>query len=316
METVRTETGSSLSCWRTCPKKYEFQYDKRLQSKGYSSSLGYGSFVHAMRAIYHSRTLGKAALERALEDVILLKGSLMRQHPDFADKIEADHDLAKGVVELWHQYWSDNTDALGERMLGWVDVEKEWSFKVGDKYRMAGKRDGLVLQAEWEKTFLYELKTASNSDKDSYLYRLHLDQQINANLLALTKAGIAWSGVLYDIIWKPALRLKTGRKTMPDETPAELNERILEEMRANPGQYFTRASINRTPESLTEYEQELEAQFKTLDTMDLKYRNATACKTFGSMCQFFDLCMDPSQSETIESFTERARKHAELSTGG
>lgn len=318
METpLRTESGSSLACFRTCPKKYYFSYDKKLSSPNYSSSLAYGTLVHAHRAIKHSAFLGSDAILRANAELAQAIDHLKTSHPNDHERIDLDNELARQVIEIWMQYWSADQTSLSERVLGWVDVEKEWSFDIKDEadrvYRHVGKRDGLVFQTEWEKTFLYELKTASATDKESYLYRLHLDHQINSNLLALKKAGQSFSGVIYDIIWKPALRLKTGRKTMPDETQAELNQRILEEVSQNPGEYFTRVLVNRTDERLAEYEQELLEQFESLSSMRIKYRNSSACKNFGSVCQFFDLCMDPEAAEQESYFVTRTKKHPELS---
>lgn len=308
------ESGSSLGCFRTCPKKYQFSYRDRLSASKYSQSLGFGNFVHLHRAIYHGSKIGQRV--RMEEELTQFRDEMLRIYQDATGQIAADERLAASVVAEWVKYWEGVQSSLGESMLEWKDVEKEWAFLVGSNsmadYVHVGKRDGLVRHKDWDKTFLYELKTASDRGGESYRSRLQLDYQINSNLMALKKAEIPVAGVLYDIIWKPALRRKVDRKTAPDETEEEFSARILQEYRDNPSQYFERLTVSRTDAHLAEYEVELLHQFDAV-TSERTYRNPNACMNYNQPCQFFDLCMDPAAQEQRSYFIQRNRKHPELS---
>lgn len=313
----RIETGSSLGTFRTCPKKYAFAYEERLESPYYNQNLGYGNFVHAYRSVFHAQSVSVDAFTQAVQEGADLYAWLVHKHADAKDQIDADNALAKAIVGIWADYWNLNPSQLGEEALEWRDVEWEWEFPVlsNPEYIHAGKSDGYVRHKEWDKFFLYELKTASDRGGDSYLHRLQLDHQINSNLIALDRAGKPFAGVLYDVIWKPALRRLTGRKTKPDETLEEFNQRIIDEVKANPSEYFTRVTVNRTAEHLRDYELELFDQFEASESHRRRYRNPNACMNFNTLCQYFDVCMDPHAAEMRNVFNHRAKKHPELKGG-
>jgi hypothetical protein len=299
-----------------CPKKYDFTYNQRLSTPSYSSNLWFGSFVHARRAIYHAEMISPEALAQAEKEFQEIVEVAQRDHREALDQIESDLLLAMSVTKLWYDYWSKPTTLLGETHLQWLDVEAEWKFEVpfGDKKAIhAGKRDGYVRHKKWGTNFLYELKTATDSNRDSYLYRLNLDHQISSNAIALKKAGLSCSGILYDIIWKPALRRKVDRKTMPDESLKEFRERLLEEYAENPEKYFARVTINRTEEQLNSWMADLSEQFRILDDTKQFYRNPGACTIFGG-CSFMGLCM--ADSNESYGFIKRSRKHPELTQAG
>jgi hypothetical protein len=301
----RIESGSSLGVFRTCPKKYEFSYEQRLTPKRYSSPLGYGTFIHLHRARKHGQVEAERELVMTLED-------LLRANPDQADQIQHDYLLAGEVIERWFNYWVGADSSLAEPELLHLEIEQEWEFPVDPigRYIHVGKRDGYVEHPGWGKRFLYELKTAAARGEDNYMHRLHLDHQINSNLLALHKEGKPAEGVIYDIIWKPQLR----RKTQPDETLEEFRDRILAEYDADPAGYFARLTVSRTPEQLIGYERELIEQYEVLAGLKVKYRNGSACVNHNMVCPFFDLCMDPKATEEqLALFHKRDKKLPELS---
>lgn len=313
----RIESGSSLSTWRTCPKKYSFSYEEKLENPNYSHNLGYGNFVHAFRAILHAEKVSPEELSKAFGELEGMLLELRSLYPSSAEQIKADCDLAEEITKLWWAYWNGDQGALGERNMKWLGVESEWSFNlVGRETDFhVGKRDGYVRQTIWDKCFLYELKTATDRGADNYLHRLELDHQINSNLIALEREGLPFDGVIYDVIWKPALRLLTGRKTKPDETLEEFNQRVIAAVKSSPSDYFSRICVNRTNEALAEYELELIAQYNASAPDQLKYRNASACMNFNSLCQFFQLCMDPHADEMRSVFRQRTKRLPELKTG-
>jgi hypothetical protein len=311
---MRTESGSSLACWRTCPKKYEFTYDKRLSSRGYDHNLWYGSFVHAQRAVCHAERLPEEIKNQVAEERDQILELALSKFPQNEADIRDDWDLANRVVMLWRAHWSAKLNEYGEAALEFLDVEGEWSIPVqSEEHRHVGKRDGYLRHRTFNSHFLYELKTASSHDKEGYLSVLNLDYQINSNLLALEHEKKPYDGALYDIIWKPDLRRKVGRKTMADETRQEFNDRLIEEIRSNMDEYFQRVFITRTNEQLEQYQQELTEQFRQLDGQSIRYRNPSACRMYNRLCGFHQACMDPDSVELQDAFTIREKKHPELS---
>lgn len=302
------ESGSSLGTFRACPKKYEFMYREMLEPQGYSKSMGYGSFIHLYRAIFHAkRSKQQGLIQEAHLDLDRYRESVLSKANGKEEdvlQIERDEKLAQRVIGVYESYWGTSVSPLSENDLMWLEIEKEWKFNIGDDTHR-GKRDGLVKSLNYDKTFLYELKTATDRDRDEYLAALQQDYQINSNLLALQNEGVKASGVLYDIIWKPGLRLKK------DETLEQMNDRILECYITDPAKYFQRLLIARTESRLAEYKSELSAQFHAIDSTGLFYRNPSNCRTYGSLCPFFGLCMD-GQEEQRANFKKRDTKFPEL----
>ena len=305
---MRIETGSSLQTFMTCPRLYKYKYIDRLSSPMYSSALAYGTFVHAFVERYNGDRPNEPG--RAFERELKEYGEQNEQ------RIRIDFDQAEKVVNLWRTYWDGFTGStMSTPALKFLETEQEWAFDIRPGHTKAGKRDGYVELLKYGKRALYELKTSGDTSRDAYKHKLSLDKQINANIMALLEEKKECEAVLYDIIWKPALRLKTGRKTMPDETQAELSERIIAEYETNPSEYFERLLVYRSKRDLEEYVLDTKAQFDTLDGVNergLWYRNTGACEHFGKLCQFFSVCMDDN-AEDREQFMPRAKKHPELS---
>lgn len=296
------ESGSSLSVWRTCRKRYEFEYERKLSLKGYSSALGLGSMVHKFIEGFH---LGVDPLILARQEA----GAFMEKHPDHVTTVQEDLKKAIAMFNAWRDYWATvDSYSFAQKDLEFIDVEAEWAYPVnmGPDLVHAGKRDGYLKHKKLGKHFLYELKTAALGGEDNYIHRLKLDHQISANILALKKAGKPVDGVFYDVIFKPAIRLKKN------ETADEFVERYGQVMRDEPALYFKRVLVDRLPATLEEYERETVVQMSEINGGALRYRNTSACMKFGSLCPFFNLCMDPGVAELENEFTKRTNKFPEL----
>lgn len=304
------ESGSSIGVFMSCPKKYEFNYEKRLGSLFYKSALGYGSFIHAGVEVLSGK--GRAdSLDSTLFE-------LLEQHKDPSAQadIRSDYELAKRVVKLWHESWSNPAHPFSNANIEWQKSEFEWSFNIeGTEFVHVGKSDGVVLHKKYGKLFLYELKTAADRSRDTYVHRLQVDKQISSNIIALRKMGIDVEGVIYDVIWKPGLKRLKDRKTKPDETLAEFHARIFETMKENPSEHFERHIVYRTEKDIEEYEKDLRSQFEALYIARKKkafYRNSGACENFGSLCEFFTCCIE-GKEEFEQLLHKRSRRLPELS---
>ena len=281
---------------------------KMLDAGGYSSALGLGIFFHAMVEEFTSGKMG--AVERELE-------WLLKKSPDASNQISFDRELALQLYEQWRARWSQEDHPFKNDAFEWIASEKVWKFPIceGGRY-LAGKSDGVLVHKAWGATFLYELKTAADRDRDSYINRLEIDSQVSNNILALKAEGIDVQGVVYDIAWKPALRRLTGRKTKPDETQEEFNARIIEAIKASPEDYFQRQIVYRRDTSLAWHLEDTKALYDAIAFAkqgNAFPRNTRNCDLYGkgSRCQFWGACIE--NSAEIESlYARKDRKLPEL----
>lgn len=304
-----TESGSSIGTYQACNRLYLYKYEKLLETTGYSSSLGVGSFVHAFIESF-------SGVGRKNAPALELEAQKQRAAVEFHAQIESDYILAKRMADIWRIRWENGSGSFVNSAFTWLDSEAEWSFKVGE-INHVGKRDGLLLHKAWNKTFLYELKTASALGAETYFNRLEMDRQISSNILALRQAGIPCDGVVMDLVFKPALRLLTGRKTKPDETIAEFHDRIIEAMANDRDKYFQRQIIYRTDQQLENHLSDLHhvlSQMKTSREAKAWPRNTGACDDFGRLCPYFACCLGNSAEADLElMFRRRTKKLPELS---
>lgn len=303
------ESGSSLGTFLDCPKKYEFSYIKRLSSRSYSQALGFGSLLHAFLEAHWKKQPDSQAVQECLRQ-------LNTSHNEIDhDKIKRDHALASVVADSWKKMWAGTFTDLHNDKLSAVSVEKEWALTGGDR-SYVGKSDGIMFHAGYGGHFLYELKTSGSTNRESYKHNLELNRQINGNLVAMIDAGLKPLGVIYDIVWKPALRLKK------EETEEQLSQRIAEEYKSFPFKYFERIMVFRSDKDLEDFEMDLSAQFRALRYViegSRFYRNTNSCEKYGKLCPYFNLCMEDKGGDTSElealMFNKREKKLPEISDG-
>ncbi len=298
------ESGSSIQTFLTCPKLYWFKYVQLLSTRSYSSALGFGTFLHAMvESVNGGRSAG------AEEELVRLLGSTA---PECRDQIEADHRLASAFFGLWRSRWSGAHPHANDQF-EFIASEKEWGFSVGSDTHV-GKSDGVVRHKQSGAVFLYELKTAADRARESYVHKLEIDRQVSSNILALKREGIEVQGVLYDVVWKPALRKLVGRKTKPDETNEEFSDRMVATVSAEPDNYFERTIVYRSDRLLADHERDLFTQFDMIARAHERgfARNTGSCDQWGRLCPFFSACLEGNE-ELQSLYAQKDRKLPELS---
>ncbi len=302
------ESNSSIGAFLTCPAKYNFTYNERLEGTGYMQALVYGSFVHAF--IERLKGGNPEAPARAMEEVItrLANGS-KESFERGQDMALSDFAMAEKVADIWDLHWKGHDGYFTQSQMEFSETEGEWRMDAGPERTLVGKRDGLIHHKGFDKFFLHEIKTSGEPDRETYKHKLQLDRQISVNIEAIRRAGKRCDGVIYDIIWKPALRLKKN------ETEAELAARKLEAIKENPANYFERLMVYRTDAELSGAMNDLGLQFGMMEhAKQMGYaRNQGSCEKFGKLCQFFTLCLD-NQPEARANFIVRDKRLPELSS--
>lgn len=373
------ESGSSIGTFMDCPKKYEFQYIKRLSSSHYPQTMVFGSFIHALAESVHQQIIDgivgattptgfvdfpqtlcslmkcleqdpnhsvlveqfyqNEQLEKLLKESTENPTSIEPLFPKafhktlFRDlnrtlaeyesngiQIVLDAALALAVHQEWLKHWSSRDGDFGYKKWQITRAESEWGISINENLHV-GKSDAYVFHKGYEKNFLYELKTSGDPSREAYKHKLELDKQINSNLIAMKEAGFEPAGVIYDIIWKPAIKLKKDRKTMPDETIPEFYQRIFECYQKEPEKYFERLMVFRSDKDFAEYKLDVVEQFGHIHRCYERgrfYRNTNSCEKFGKLCQFFNPCLDSRNGEVNEEvealYKVREKKLPELSS--
>lgn len=212
---------------------------------------------------------------------------------------------------MWQERWR-RSPIYNNGDYTWVAVEDEWSFPVDDNIH-AGKSDAVV-QDKNGSFFLYELKTAADRDRETYIHRLEIDRQVSSNILAQRRKGIDIVGVLYDIVWKPAIRKLTGRKTKPDETDAEFACRMIGTAQEKMEEVFERRIVYRSDRLLDEHVKDLRIQFQNIEQAHKVgfCRNTASCLDYNRLCPFFGACVE-GRDELEQLYQLKDRKLPELS---
>lgn len=300
-----TESGSSIQTFLTCPKLYWFKYVKLLESRTYSSALGFGIFFHAQVEAFASG--------RGDAPVVELGRMMENRAQEYKDQIAIDFEQAYQFFRLWKANW-EKDHPHANKNFEFIASEKEWGFNVnecGDRH--LGKSDGVVRHLPTRAVFLYELKSAADRDREGYVHKLELDRQVSSNILALKRDGVDVQGVVYDIAWKPGIRRLTGRKTKPDETPQEFSDRLVAAA-AEAEDTFERHIVYRSDRLLAEHERDLGLQFDMIARAHEKgfTRNTNSCFNYSTKCPYYSACIE-GREELLELYSVRDRKHPELS---
>lgn len=298
------ESGSSIQTFQTCQRLYKFKYVDLLDTRSYSSSLGFGTFMHACVEEYGKNLSG--VVERELDRLITQKGQ------EQAQQIDRDRILAQRFFSLWVNHW-ERSPIYNSHDFTWIAVEDEWAFKVGNNTH-AGKSDGVIQDKNTGAMYLYELKTATDRDRESYIHKLEIDRQVSSNILAQRLKGRDIVGVIYDIVWKPGIRKLTGRKTKPDETDEEFADRMVASASEDTAKTFERHMVYRSDRLLDEHMSDLRIQFQNIENaMGAGFcRNTASCNDFGRVCPFFSACLE-GRDELKELYQLKSRKLPELS---
>lgn len=158
-------------------------------------------------------------------------------------------------------------------------------------------------------------KTASRVDQ-SYWLGLRGDQQITHYELAARQMELGLDFFLWDVILKPTIKpVKLTKKVLKEleefgtylgiryegrdwqssekETPKMYGSRVLREYTSNPEKYFIRREVHRGFDDVIDYLGDLnvvDSAMNRTNTEGRAIRNRSYCKSFGSLCEFHNLC--------------------------
>lgn len=187
-----------------------------------------------------------------------------------------------------------------------------------DDWYLRGKIDALAIDHNTGDLLIVEHKTSSSdiSPGSDYWRRLRLDSQISMYFDGARALGYQPTGIVYDVLAKPNLRLGGPTKKRAEaETLDEFRERFRAAIADNPNGTYARSRLVRFDTEIDEARRDVWATARQLDqAMRLgEYpRNPGACWKYNSMCEFFAVCSGEATLDDPNLFHKR-EGHSELS---
>ena len=238
--------------------------------------------------------------------------------------------LATHYPKQWEKF---DAEVVGAEIPVAVELPgTDWTF-VGKIDLLCRDPRGLVM---------VEHKTRSSADisqtYDPYYQKLSFDAQISAYHLAQYALGDPIERTIYDVIKKITTKpkaipkgsegamgtrseielhgtyhgvevLQGAAQGLPKEDEGLYGIRIAAEVEADPEKYFFQyALIHRNKRQLAECAKQLTQICIDIDRAQLDgawYQNTSNCFSYGSKCEYFDLCLGVSDLDDPEKWRER-----------
>ncbi len=285
---MQTESNSSLSTFRDCPRLYRYKYIDMLVPDKTSESLSLGLLGHNAMEIYY-----KDGLPAALE-------MLTNFDADDQDKV-----LRIGKVKaLLNGYVANYGLQDFDKVL---EVETEFKIPMvnpetghkSNKVELVGKID-LIAEKNGENWLIDHKFKGTVGERDFWSINSQMDLYLNA-----FKEKYNCKGIIWNIIRTPSIR-QTQKETLE-----QYLERLGEDVKIRPEFYYTRFVMPRWDEDIKESMQDIwdvHDHLLRVARTGKFYRNTSCCHKFGT-CQFLPLCANGLDKD---SFVKKEKKHSEL----
>jgi hypothetical protein len=297
-------TFSLLTSWKNCRER------SRLFLNGWTSkrnSLGtvFGSLAHGILQRMYEDVRDRQLTELPSEDYIKgtcrkVEGLWKKENPradaESMQYLEFSMILLEALMPLYFKYWKKDFQ------LKWDRVESEFKFKFkvdhpqhpGRSLRtfVRGKMDGSFFKASGSRPWLLETKTKAylgEKGEGELADILPHELQSNIYLLALLWLGkVLPSGLLYNIIRRPALRQKKN------ESVVKFARRVAEDVKRRPEYYFVRIQMSVGRKDLERNDLELRDMVSDFllwwNGLAGHYKNSDACQNKYGTCAMLPIC--------------------------
>lgn len=291
----RIITHSATACFQECRVKWDYRYNKEIDTTEPQTALDFGTAIHAGLEFWFKYDIAEGAVQAGVK-----RG---------AELGLSTEDLCK-VQAMLERY----TEVYKEEPFEVIAVEKTFNVKLRNPrtlrfsrtYRYQGKIDGLIKKDD--AYYILEHKTTS-AITDKYIDAIDLKAQIALYAIAMEAEGYPVRGAVYDILEKPGIRMTQGeteeefeaRKaaliaksktgtTKAQRKEAETAEAFLERCREK----VTEESFRRVAVTI-DIDRKLDAMdnlWKTAKDMlhPQIYPTSGACVSFGKVCPYLNLC--------------------------
>ena len=278
--TQLTVSHSELRTFLACPQKHRFAYLLRRESTApRADALTKGGQIDLACAALE---FGGAAPE-----------------PTWPDD-----PAIRALVRAWDQYWPHAQFLAEEHHI-------KFRFELSPGIEMIGEFDAIGTYQG--RRVILERKSSSEdiSPGSTYWQRVELsDAQVSLYLLAADRLGLGITEILYDVLRKPALRLKKG------ETPEAFEQRCLETIAETPEHYFQRKILTRLEPERAAHVRDVHGTVRLMQAAAFlgedTPRNTGSCWNYGRPCEFYPVCGLGASIDNPELF--RAREGSRIRT--
>lgn len=194
-------TNSSIACFKSCRKKYQFSYVLGIRPCYDAKALRMGTAVHA------GLDCLKKGMHVDLALAVVRDCYLVMPESFDANDWQIECETAVALVNGYAWRWSAPMTVVAS--------EQSWNLRLlnpetnspSTVFDIAGKMDGIIKMEDGRLAVL-EHKTCSEDIglESDYWRRLQLDHQITLYVYAARQLGHAVATVLYDVIRKPTIK--------------------------------------------------------------------------------------------------------------
>jgi hypothetical protein len=322
MQTLPILTNSRLKAFRRCQEYHHFRYNKQVVPRDKAPALHFGSAFHV--GVEAWRLSAGSDQEERIGAAFAAAREIWTGDTFGLVRIE---ELLRGYNHRWASSSLEDPQNL-------LAIEKQWFMPLlrsdgssSKTWQLAGKVDA-ISQDDSGRICLVENKTTSSdiTPGGSYWKGLRLDGQVSLYWLAAQHMGMRPHSCVYDVSRRPLqspLRAtpksrqrfrKDGRlfanQRAQDETLDEFRSRVRADIENNPLRYYQRMTLVRDRAELERYSADLSNLADQMDNVSLMkswVRNTDACKQYGRLCSYFDVCTgetllcDPYRFEILDT---------------
>ena len=222
-------TASRMSSLLSCPRKHYLSYELGLKTNSEASYFGFGHAWHmAMEMRWQQQPI-----DAILTAILALT--------------DIDQIAQTTVAALLTGYCARYKDEIVAKIH--PEIEFRHAIKGSNTFDSAGKIDGLGVLVDGRQA-LIEHKTSGEdiSPESDYWLRLRANGQVFQYVLAARALQWDVQTVIYDVVRKPAIRVKQG------ETIEGFGIRLAEDCSARPDFYFARREVPVLDQDLEEFQ--------------------------------------------------------------
>lgn len=329
-------TASSAKCYRSCPRKYFFSYERLVRPIKTPEAIRDGHIGHSWLEAWWLAVLGNTH-----EDVRL--GAALNLISFLDDPYE--HAVHTALACGYHARWSD----AGLRPLA---VEKEFSVPLVNPetdcpsrtWAKGGKIDVLVRDHR-DEVWVLDHKFTSSDFSPGSDYRTHLavELQVDNYVSGARALGFEPRGWIHDVVRRPSIRplrataldarkytkekvdKNTGEVLEPsrlyagqraeDESPEEFLLRLSEAIASGPDSYYARFPVVRLADEEREAAFDMwqvGVQIRESRRAEAWPRNDASCFAYGRACAYLPVCSGQASLDDGTRYRRAERPHEEL----
>ncbi len=324
-------TTSEVRSFLRCRRAHHYRYRLRVRPIETSAALRFGTLIHAgLEAMWRAWLEGFGG-----DDVLSASLDAVQAEADAFDRVKAE-ELLRGYYLRWRDA---DLEVLGVEVEFRSAITNPATGARSRTYDLGGKIDAIVRELATGRVLIVEHKTTSEDATigSAYWRRLRLDPQVSNYLVGARAIGHEATSCLYDVLAKvslrpyketpdPEKRFVTDKVTKlqrldarqhdHDETPEEFRARVRASIAEDSEGYFSRGEVVRSEED--EQDAAFDVWNVAREVRDAERgmrfpRNPAACSSFGSTCEYFDVCSRTAALDDPTRFRVACAAHEELS---